>query len=176
MRLFSAIKIFFVVLFQSEQARRIAELLEHQPPAASPAVAKERGSTADPPTRSDALTLLVALQREARFVDFMHEPLDGFSDAQVGAAAREVHRQTRAVLDRMFGIEPLSERADGEPVEVDADFDPARWKLVGQVDGAPPYRGTQTHHGWRATRCELPVWSGGAESANILTPVEVEVS
>jgi hypothetical protein len=47
---------------------------------------------AAPRPRSEALTLLATLQREARFVDFIKESLEGYSDAQIGAVARDVHR------------------------------------------------------------------------------------
>ena len=57
-----------------------------------------------PPARSEAITLLAALQREARFVDFIQESLAGYTDAQIGAAARDVHRDCGTVLKRMFAF------------------------------------------------------------------------
>jgi hypothetical protein len=42
--------------------------------------------------RDGALALLALLQRDGRLVDFLREPLDGFADADIGAAARDVHR------------------------------------------------------------------------------------
>ena len=44
------------------------------------------------PARSEAIALLETLQREARLVDFIKEPIDVYADAQVGAAVREIHR------------------------------------------------------------------------------------
>ena len=69
------------------------------------------------PARSEAVTLLAALQREARFVDFIKEPLDGYSDAQIGAAARDVHRDCGKVLDRLLAIRGSTARKKA-----------ARWK------------------------------------------------
>ena len=57
--------------------------------------------------RSDAINLLAALQREARFVDFIKEPIAGYSDAQIGAAVRDVHRDCGALLERLFGLKPI---------------------------------------------------------------------
>jgi len=41
--------------------------------------------------------------------------------------------------------------------------------------GEPPYRGVLRHHGWRATRCELPTWTGSAQAATVVAPAEVEL-
>ena len=68
--------------------------------------------------RSDSLTLLAALQREARFIDFVKESLEGFTDAQIGAAARDVHRDCGLVLQRLFGIEPATSEPEGAELEV----------------------------------------------------------
>ena len=59
-----------------------------------------------PPERSEAITLLATLQREARFVDFIQESLAAYSDAQIGAAVRDVHRDCAAVLKRLFELRP----------------------------------------------------------------------
>ena len=44
------------------------------------------------------------------------------------------------------------------------------------VAGEPPYRGQLVHHGWQATRCELPQWSGNDAAAMIVEPVELELA
>jgi hypothetical protein len=129
----------------------------------------------EPPARSEAITLLAALQREARFVDFIQEPLGAYSDAQIGAAARDVHRDCGAVLERMFALQPIVDREEGAEIEVPAGFDPGRYRLTGNVAGEPPFRGPLVHHGWEATRCELPAWSGSKTSARVVAPAEVEL-
>ena len=70
------------------------------------------------PARSEALTLLAALQREARFLDLVKQPLSEFSDEQIGAASRNVLADCRAVLDRFFQIQPLFDQVDPAPVTV----------------------------------------------------------
>ena len=190
MRLWLAIKIFFQALFSGPRARQVAQLLAApasaaQPPAATaPRVTAQSAATPaaefNPqppakPSRSDALTLLSALQREARFVDFVKETLDGYSDAQVGAAARDVHRDCGAVLERFFAFKPLCHEPEGVEIVVPPGFDASRFQLTGNVAGDGPYRGYLVHHGWEAGRCELPTWNGNASAARIIAATEVEV-
>ena len=127
------------------------------------------------PRRSDAVSLLAGLQREARLVDFLQESLSEYSDAQVGAAVRDVHRDCRAALERWFALQPVVGGQEGEAVDVPAGFDAARFRLSGHVTGQPPYRGTLCHHGWQASRCELPEWTGSAAAALVVAPAEVEL-
>jgi len=191
-RLILAFKLFFRVLFDAPLAERAGTLLlpapgksaesptdNHSPLTPGPSPAKGEGRVAKKePTKersSDALALLAALQREARFVDFVKEPLDSYADAQVGAAARDVHRQCGEVLERFFALRPLVEAAEASPIELPADFDAQRYRLVGNVTGQSPPRGVLGHHGWQATRVELPQFTGSAQAARVVAPAEVEV-
>jgi hypothetical protein len=60
-------------------------------------------------------------------------------------------------------------------VEVPAGYDAGRYRLTGNVSGEPPFRGQLVHHGWLASRCEIPTWSGSEQAAMIVAPEEVEV-
>ncbi|HWB00620.1 MAG TPA: DUF2760 domain-containing protein [Pirellulales bacterium] len=122
------------------------------------------------------MALLALLQREARFVDFIQEDLSAYSDAQIGAAARDVQRQSAAVITRAFGVGAIVDGSEGSEQTVPAGFDAARYKLTGNVTGQPPYRGRLRHHGWQASRCVLPAFTGSVEAAQILAPVEIELS
>ncbi len=75
----------------------------------------------------------------------------------------------------MFAIKPLLGEAEGAAIEVPAGFDAARYRLVGNVSGSPPFRGAVVHQGWTTTICELPEWIGGEESSRVIAPAEVEV-
>jgi len=179
MRIFLAIRVFFVVLFQRGTAEQIKLLLQGQTLAnadgkSEKAAPKPKKET-PPPTRSDALTLLATLQREARFVDFIQEQLGDFSDEQIGAAARDVHRDCCEVLKRLFDIQPATNETEGSELEVPAKFDPGQYKLTGNVSGDPPFRGSIVHHGWQAAKCELPQWSGTPDAAKVIGPIEVEL-
>ena len=57
--------------------------------------------------RDGALALLALLQREGRLVDFLRDSIEGASDADIGAAAREVHRGCKKVLDQHLSFEPV---------------------------------------------------------------------
>jgi hypothetical protein len=180
-RILLAFRVFFLTLFNGAVAGRVAEIFNRaaapepvaapQPkPQPAPKPPKEK-----PPARSEAITLLAALQREARFVDFIQESLAGYTDAQIGAAARDVHRCCGALLDRMFALRPAVKEEENSEVEVADGFDPSRWRLTGNVTGQPPFRGRLVHPGWEATACELPTWSGSASAARIVAPAEVEL-
>ena len=128
------------------------------------------------PQRNDALNLLAVLQREARFVDFFKEDLAGYGDEQIGKAARDVHRDTASVLERLFALRPvMADKAEGSAVEVPAGSDAGRVRLTGNVTGQPPFRGTLQHAGWEAGKVQLPEWSGGEASARVVAPAEVEL-
>lgn len=177
-RLGLALRVFFRVLSDAAFAGRIAALLtgpapeaaaaEPPPPPAKPAPPK--------PARSEALSLLAMLQREARLVDFLQEPIAGYSDEQIGAAVRDVHRDSAAVLERVFGLRPVLSAEEGSQVEAPDDFDASRYRLTGNVKDHPPYRGQLAHHGWEATRNAVPEWTGGAAGANVVAPAVVEIS
>ena len=161
-RISIAFRAFFAALLNAELAQSLAAALST---AGGNAPVSDPPETASKPqpvkqlegsVRSEAVSLLSALQREARFVAF-------------------VQRDCAAVLNRMFAIQPLLEQEEGEAVGVPAGFDSARYRLTGNVSGQPPYQGRLEHHGWQATKCEIPSWSGSDESALVVSPAQVEL-
>lgn len=183
-RLGTAFRAFFRVLGDAAVADQVRGLLDGKvglgqravaeppakvvtPPAAAPAK--------QPPRRSEALTLLAVLQREARLVDFLKEDIAGYADDQVGAAVREIHRDAAAALDRMFALRPVRTEAEGASVTVPAGYDAGRVRLVGNVAGQPPHAGSLAHAGWEAGKVELPEWTGTEASAAVVAPAEVEL-
>jgi hypothetical protein len=175
-RVFLAFRAFFRTLSNTEVAEAVTRVLdgEAMPEKALPAPPKPTPAP-KPPARSDALTLLAAMQREARFVDFIQESLEGYSDAQIGAAARDVHRDCAAVLKRIFALKPAVSEEEGSQVEIPSGFDAGRWHLTGNVAGEPPFRGRLIHPGWEAAICELPTWTGTAAAAKVVAPADVEL-
>ena len=176
MRIWLAIVSFVRVLFDAEFARSVQQLSEKpvaQAPAPKPVTAAPPAAAT--PARSDAITLLAALQREARLVDLANESLDGYSDAQIGAAARDVLRDTKKVLERMFGLQHVVSMAEGESIDVPVAYDAGRYRLTGNVSRTPPVRGELTHAGWQATKCDLPAWTGKPVAALVIAPAEVQV-
>lgn len=136
---------------------------------------QQKRSAQPPHARSEAVVLLSLLQREGRLVDFFMEPIAEYSDEQIGAAARDLHATCHKVLDRVFGLQPVRSESEGATLEVPSGFDAASQRLVGERAGTGPYRGVLRHAGWKASRCELPQWTGGAEGVWIVAPAEVEV-
>lgn len=188
MRILLAFRVFITALLDAVAAEQFRRILRAEEAPAVEAPPRERGASAPPPAprpvpvrpqpagRSEALTLLAALQREARLIDIVKEPLVDYSDAQIGAAARQVLRDCAAVLDRMFALQPLLEQPEGSSVEVPRGYDPLRFRLTGRVAGEPPLPGRLVHPGWKATRCEIPEWSGSTEAAHVVAPAEVEIA
>ncbi|HEY0194721.1 MAG TPA: DUF2760 domain-containing protein [Kofleriaceae bacterium] len=124
--------------------------------------------------RDGAMALLALLQREGRLVDFLQEPLDGFTDADIGAAARDVHRGCRKVLAQHLSLEPVMPGAEEAKVSVPKGFDPAEVRLIGEARGEPPFRGTLRHHGWRVVDARLPALAEGIDRM-VIAPAEVEL-
>jgi hypothetical protein len=176
-----AFKAFFAALSSREKSDRLKLALEPlsgrgEPiPEAKPPRDTSKPQADRPVTsgRSDALTLLSTLQRESRFLDLVHESLDGFDDAQIGCAAREVIRDCRKTLDRIFAINHLAEQDEGSSCPISSNPSPAQFRIVGASGGS---LGTITHRGWKATRCEVPIWNGERGDSWILAPVEIEVN
>ena len=178
MRIWLAIVSFFKVLFDTEFARGVRKLVEGAPAdtqdtqAARPMTTAPSVATRE---RSDAIALLATLQREARFVDLVNESLDGYSDSQIGAAARDVLRDSKKVLDRLFALQPVVNTEESKPIDVPAGYDAGRYRLTGNVSHQPPFTGQLMHAGWQATKCDLPAWTGKAELALVIAPAEVQV-
>ena len=63
------------------------------------------------PTGPD-LRVLAVLQRDGRLVDFLEEDIDGYTDAQIGAAVRDIHRGCRKSLHDYLTIEPVINAAE----------------------------------------------------------------
>jgi hypothetical protein len=124
--------------------------------------------------KDGALALLALFQREGRLVDFLREDLTGHDDAAIGAAARDVHRGCKKVLEQHFGFEPVMPGDEDAAVTVPKGFDPAEIRLVGDARGEPPFRGTLRHHGWRATQVKLPGLADGVDRT-VVAPAEVEL-
>ena len=180
-----AFRAFFAVLSRRDAAERVRSALETpvtpakptlpgpEKPAAAPAPAPKPADA--PPKRSEALTLLSTLQREARLIDLVMEPLDGVEDAAIGAAVREVLRDSQKTINRMFALQPLADKDEGESLDLPASPSPASYRLMGNTSGSAS-RGTITHRGWKATKCEVPKWTGSQNESQIIAPVEVDLS
>jgi len=144
---------------------------------AAPVVDRIEVAAPPPPARpapaDGALRLLGLLQEQGRLVDFLEEDLAPYPDDQIGGAVRAIHEGCRKALHAQFALEPVLRGAEGEDVTVDAGFDAAAVRLVGNVAGAPPFRGVLRHGGWRVTSASLPERQG--IDPRVIAPAEVEI-
>ncbi len=182
MGLVVATKAFFKLMFNRELSDSFQQLVDGKalpaPKTETKAVAsqpKPKPAAPPKPSRNDAISLLAALQREARLIDLVSESLGDYSDEQVGAAAREVLEESGKVIHRMFALAPISSAEDGSEISTPESFDPAEYRLTGNVTGEPPFKGQLAHHGWKATKCEVPAWNGSSKANHIVAPVEIEI-
>ncbi len=156
-RLLLALRAFWRILTDAEFASRVEPLFSRAP------------------TGPD-LRVLAVLQRDGRLIDFLEEDLDSYSDTQIGAAVRDIHRGCRKSLHDYLTIEPIIDAAEEQRVTVPSDFDPAAIRLVGNVNGSPPFHGVLKHHGWRVKSVQLPVLPATRDDTSVLSPAEVEIS
>lgn len=122
------------------------------------------------------LRVLALLQRDGRLVDFLQEDIDAYTDAQIGAAVRDIHKGCRKALRDYLTVEPVLSGDEGHPVTLASDFDPVAIRLTGNVGGRPPFRGVLKHHGWRVKSVQLPALPGARDQSSVLAPAEVEIS
>ncbi|GAC1463956.1 MAG: hypothetical protein NVSMB9_02050 [Isosphaeraceae bacterium] len=128
-----------------------------------------------PTTTGPDLRILAVLQRDGRLIDFLEEEIDAYTDSQVGAAVRDIHRGCRQALREYLKIEPVMNALEEERVTVGVDFDPASIRLIGNVNGSPPFQGILKHHGWRVRSVQLPALPRALGDLSVLCPAEVEI-
>jgi len=138
---------------------------------ASPPEAPKAPDAASP---AAAFQVLSMLQREGRLLDFLNEDIQQYQDAQIGAAVRTVHAGCKEALDEILDLQPVMEDAEGTTLTVESDFDAEAIRLIGNVQGQPPFTGTLRHRGWRVERIDLP--ERMTDTDDVIAAAEVEVS
>ena len=141
----AALLLLFAVLADRPKGRPAAEKV-----SAAPTTLTTNQSNAE------VVNFLGILQEKGRLVDFLMDDIKGYSDAQVGAAARVLHEGCRAVLLEHFGIRPVREESEGSKVTIPAGYAPDEYRLVGKISGEAPFSGVLIHRGWRTEWVKLP--------------------
>jgi hypothetical protein len=141
-----------------------SEESQHAAPAAQPQLAN---------TSDGALQILAILQRDSRLLDFLMEDVSGYSDGQIGAAARALHDQCRDSVSRYVTLQPVIEGVEGSFTRTPS-ADPDLVKFVGNVPVQRPSGGILRHKGWRAANVDLPTL-GGTADVTVLAPAEIEI-
>ena len=180
-RVVFAFRCFLSILFRSAIPGDIAQklLTPAAPPQPGPVAAPSTShiKQAEPPpsdTFDRAVQMLALLQRDGRLIDFLAENISGYPDVQLGAAVRTIHETCRHVLDQYVKLEPVLNSEEDQPITVEAGFNPAAIKLIGNVAGVPPVRGLLRHKGWRVTEVNLPPLPQAA-GRMVIAPAEVEL-
>jgi len=164
-RLKTAWRILVDAAFAAEVERGLAELEARKKPVVVP---PER-------VHASALMLLAGFQREGRLMDFLQQEVAGFTDSDIGAAARIVHGGCRKILAQFFSFEPAVKGTEGAPMTVPAGFDAQRIRLTGNVTGQAPFKGILKHQGWVSTDVRMPLISESLDP-RVVAPAELELS
>ncbi|MFD2181508.1 DUF2760 domain-containing protein [Rhodoplanes azumiensis] len=179
--LIAALAVFLLIAILLDRGRRAAV------PAAA---AAEIAATLAPPARlapsaapppdnrhaAEVVSFLALLQEKGRLVDFLMDDITGYSDAQVGAAARVVHEGCKAALAEHLVVEPIRSESEGDKVVVPTGYAADDYRLVGKITGQAPFTGTLVHHGWRVERVALPRLIRTTDRLPTIAPAEVELS
>ena len=168
-RLGLAFRCFFRVLSGKPLPEEALELAGEKEQPRLPAAEAPRT-----PTAETAIQLLGLLQKEGRLLDFLLEDIEAYTDAQVGAAVRNIHRDCQEILKERIGVKPVLDGEEESQVTVDSGFDPSRIRLIGNVTGDPPFSGVLKHHGWYAGGVNLPPLPQGYDPL-VIAPAEVEL-
>jgi hypothetical protein len=151
-----------------------AALREVDKPAEKPQPAEAPKVDTTALTEGAAVRVLFLLQSEGRLLDFLSEDIDGYADADVGAAVRDIHRGLKKALADHLPVEPLRTEEEDSSITVPVGFDPHLFRLTGNVVGEPPFSGTLKHKGWKVTKVNLPRIPQN-EARFVVIPAEVEV-
>lgn len=169
-RLSTAFSLFFRALGDARFAARMARP-EAEPPAVARSTAPQGSFREASPDA--ALQLLGLLQQQGRFIDFLEEDVTGFSDQEIGAAARVVHEGCRAAVREHFKIVPIRSEPEGSRITLAEGF-ASSVRLTGNVVGRPPYNGNLVHRGWRVEETVLPRVAEGHD-LRVVASAEVEL-
>jgi len=159
--------LFVALFFKKQRSSKPQQVDAMETKPAQPVQLKESSPDA-------ALQLLALLQKEARFIDFAHEDLAGYSDADIGAAARVVHEGSKKALDSYFVLQAIKTEVEESSVTLAPGFNASEVRLVGNVVGEAPFTGTLIHKGWKVAEVKLPKLAEGHDTA-IVAPAEVEL-
>ena len=130
----------------------------------------------DESANAEIVHFLSMLQGKGRFVDFLLDDINAFSDSQVGAAARVVHAGCKGVLQEHFVISPVRTEPEGSTVQVPVGYSADEYRLVGRIAGAAPFSGVLIHPGWKTDVVKLPrLLRSASDRLPVIAPAEVEV-
>ncbi|MBW7875888.1 MAG: DUF2760 domain-containing protein [Candidatus Cloacimonetes bacterium] len=186
MRIFSAIAIFFKVLFDSKYFYQVSSLSQNEAKIAELEENLNRlrlqnnllESSAKAPVVEDdllpgACALLSLMQREARFLDFTLEDISQLPDEQVGAVSRLVHGDLKKLIRQYMELKPVIDADEGQKVSLGQDRMPYEIQVASDRDVALPFTATLRHKGYRLVSINLPQ-KKHPEAVRVLMPAELD--
>ena len=134
-----AFRCFFALLFKGIVPADIVEVVAPSASRGGAAAGRDRGDRSARSRRRQRTIRVTArfncspcFQRDGRLIDFLLEDIAGYSDAQIGAAVRDVHASCRRGVDR-YCRRADSRRLEGQTIALGAPVDPSTVRLVGNV-------------------------------------------
>ena len=134
-RISIAVGAFFRALGDADFAAGVARLQRGELPAPAAPVPEAKPVPLKETQPESALQILGLLQQEGRFIDFIEEDVAGYSDAEIGGAARVVHEGCRKALRDHLRVEPIRQESESSRVTLQEGFDASSIRLVGRVVG-----------------------------------------
>ena len=142
-------------LLGGRKARTTPDPVPAPGPAPLPVTIPPRSQAANQ-AEAEIVAFFALLQEKGRLVDFLMEDVTSYDDTHVGAAARVIHQGCREVLQEHFNISAISESEEGSQITLPAGYAKEQYRIVGNLNGEPPFTGTLIHKGWKTEFVKLP--------------------
>jgi hypothetical protein len=125
--------------------------------------------------RAQVLSFLGLLQEKGRLIDYAMEDIGSFSDQEVGAVGRLVHKGVREVLQSFFEIVPVRSEVEEALISINETDSPKTYRILGAAPKNFPFQGKVLHRGWKTNKFTPPkrlAWDDDI-SQKIITPAEI---
>ncbi|PCJ15082.1 MAG: hypothetical protein COB02_18355 [Candidatus Cloacimonadota bacterium] len=189
MRIFTAISVFFKIVFNAKFHKKLSDIdtniikiasLERDLEAEQARLNLEIQKLKNTPKIEDhssldegACALLSLMQKEARLIDFIQEDLSDVNDEQMGAVSKLIHKDLNKVFSQFVKIEPVADVNEGESIHISEGYSNKEFKLIGNVDVKAPFDGVLRHKGWLVSKMNLPK-RAKKDQTRVIMAAEVE--
>ena len=189
MRIFTAISVFFKILFNGKFNKKLSEIepniikiasLEKELESEQARLNLDIQKLKNAPKLEDhssldecACALLSLLQKEARLIDFIQEDLSDVDDQQMGSVSKLIHKDLNRVFSQYVKIEAVADVNEGESIHIAEGYSNREFKLIGNVDVKAPFDGVLRHKGWLVSKMNLPK-RAKKDQTRVIMAAEVE--
>jgi len=123
--------------------------------------------------QDNAAQILGIFQRDGRLIDFLMEDISQFSDEQVGAAVRDVHKGCANALKEYFSIVPVIDKPENSEIPTEA-VNAKEVKIIGNAATKTSKTGILRHQGWKLAENKLPQLNPD-KTSDIIKQAEIEI-